>query len=104
MQNKSINHWRATPLDLGFLAAHRLPISDSYRAAVAASAGAATIYDYIRDHLGYRLEFSTAPRASLGGGRALTLTAAVSNYGFAAFANPRRVLLTLQVSEIVVDL
>jgi hypothetical protein len=106
MYNKSINQWMVTPLNMSVVDAHRLPMSPSYRAAVAATGDAATIYDYIRDHLGYRLEFSAPPSASLVGGdgdggsgtapRQLLVQGSVSNFGFSAPVNPRPVLLTLQ--------
>jgi hypothetical protein len=98
-KNKSLNQWMVTPLNLTFIDEHKLPISNAYRTAVASASAAgdgATIYEYIRDHLGYRLEFSTAPTVALAPNRTLSVIASVSNYGFSAFANPRSVLITLQ--------
>ena len=61
--NKSLNVWNSTPLNLSFVDHHKLPMSPAYRAAVVASGGGATIYEAIRDHLGYRLEVRGTPTA-----------------------------------------
>lgn len=93
--NKSLNVWNSTPLNLSFVDYHKLPMSPSYRAAVVASGGGATVYEYIRDHLGYRLEVRGTPTVAVVG-RTLTVNATISNYGFAAPVHPRPVLITLQ--------
>eukprot|EP00729_Bicosta_minor_P021654 gene21654-8585_t len=61
----------------------RLPISTGYVAEVAALPFF-SIFDYIRDHLGYRLEVA-----------AFIFAAELVNYGFAAPVNPRPVQLVL---------
>lgn len=52
--NKSLNVWTQTPLNVDFVRANRMPITDAY--AAAALTEHKTVYHYIRDHLGYRLE------------------------------------------------
>ena len=96
--NKSLNVWNSTPLNLSYVDHHKLPMSPAYRAAVVASGGGATVYEYIRDHLGYRLEVHGTPTASVVG-RTLTVNATISNFGFAAPVHPRPVLITLQGAQ-----
>merc|ERR1712070_144291 len=72
----------------------RLPLSDAY------SASPHTGYEYIRDHLGYRLElqaasFPTAVSAAPGKAFILDFSAQLVNFGFAAPINPRPVWLVL---------
>lgn len=56
--NKSINVWMQERLDGAWLREQRLPITKAYEADSNRTNG--TIYEYIRDHLGYRLELSEA--------------------------------------------
>jgi hypothetical protein len=95
-QNKSLNTWMQTPLNVSFIDAHKMPMSASYRAAVVKAGSGATVYEYIRDHLGYRFEFVGTPSVALSAPRTLTVRATLANYGFATLANPRAVVITLQ--------
>ena len=75
----AIDRWRATPVTAGLLAAYGVDCDPGYFA----GAPYRTAYDFIRDHLGYRL---VAKSASWEGGEA---RAVLHNYGFAAPVNPR---------------
>jgi hypothetical protein len=79
-----------TPLTLEQVKANRLPVSDGYFEAQR------TQFEYIRDHLGYRLELQRAafPGAVAAGGR-LSVRVELINRGFSTLHNPRPVLLVL---------
>lgn len=48
----------STPLNLSWLQKHQMPISSAFAAQSSRTGG--TVADYIREHLGYRLELTTA--------------------------------------------
>jgi hypothetical protein len=102
--NETINRWMRTALDLPQILQARLPISPAYAAAVH------TGFEYVRDHLGFRLELRTATFPSIlrvlpsvttlspnAGGPTVpfVFNASVVNWGFAAPINPRPLLLVL---------
>ena len=94
-----------TPLNVSWLQEHRMPISSAFAAESLAKNG--TVADYIREHLGYRLELTsaqaaiaqsdTAPRRNgvsavdIGEAREcnLTLRLRLVNRGFSAPVNRR---------------
>jgi hypothetical protein len=84
-RNKSINAMMQTPLNVTRLRADRLPLSDAYANFSTQHNG--SVYTYIRDHLGYRLELVHAS-AQLEGG-VLRLTLLLQNFGFSAPVNAR---------------
>jgi len=75
----AIDRWRATPVTPELLAAYGVDCDPDYFA----GAPYRTAYDFIRDHLGYRL---VAKGASVADGIARVT---IHNYGFAAPVNPR---------------
>ncbi len=77
----AIDRWKATPVTADLLAAYGIDCDSDYFA----GAPYRTAYDFIRDHLGYRLVVKSAAVAD---GEA---KAVLHNYGFAAPVNPRRV-------------
>ena len=97
-KNETIDIWMRTPLNVGRLIHDRLPVSSDY-----AQGRSHSGFEYVRDHLGYRLELQSAtfPKSlSLESSSDLTVTiksfkAALVNYGFAAPINPRPVYLAL---------
>lgn len=76
----AIDRWKATPVTADLLAAYGIDCDSDYFA----GAPYRTAYDFIRDHLGYRL---VAKSAACEGGTARVV---VHNYGFAAPVNPRK--------------
>ena len=95
---KSINHWQITPLDLNVVANERLPVSPAYLRS--ARDHSVSVYDYIRDHLGYRLEIAAVDvTIDLGTGAAGNSSASVAvsltNYGFSAPINTRDLKVVL---------
>ena len=92
--NETITRWTRTPLDVTRLRQDRLPISPAYAAVPH------TGFEYVRDHLGYRLELQWAAFAdTITPGAPLTFRAGLVNWGFAAPINPRPVLLVLLAAD-----
>lgn len=60
----SMMYWKETPITEAFLSENHMPISNGYFRKKDGSAAERNAFDYIRDHLGYRLELQTltAPR------------------------------------------
>lgn len=85
----SIDSWKATPFTADMLKAYGLPCDESYflRRPLPSA------YEYIRDHLGYRLEAVRTEGAF--DGKSYTGKAVARNVGFARPINPRQVYLVL---------
>lgn len=85
----SIDSWKATPVTAGMLKALGQPCDESYfqrQETVSA-------YEYIRDHLGYRLN-AIKTEGSFDG-KSFSGKAVIRNVGFARPINPRQVYLVL---------
>ena len=90
-----------TPLNVSHLFYDKLPISPAYMATNHSG------YEYLRDHLGYRLELESATwpdvvESNLASGSSIpsmmmpfTFSATLRNWGFAAPVNPRPVYLVV---------
>lgn len=97
-KNETIDLWMQSPLNVGQIVRDRLPVSMDY-----AVGRNHTGFEYVRDHLGYRLELQSATfpqRVALESASDVTVTipsfnASVVNFGFAAPINPRPVYLAL---------
>ncbi len=88
--------WMETPITLEQTAEALLPVSDNYFQDLDGDPVPRTQFEYIRDHLGYRLElqrasFTPAPKA----GGVLNVEVALINRGFAALMNQRPVEFAL---------
>jgi hypothetical protein len=94
-QNETIARWMRTPLDVDRLRQDRLPISDAY------ASTPHTGFEYVRDHLGYRLELQWAEfPATIEHGAPIKFDAGIVNWGFSAPINPRPVLLVLLSADL----
>ena len=94
----AIDAWKSSPVTSEFLDAYGIPHDREYFAGVPFR----TAFDYIRDHLGYRI---AAMSCKVGGGKAKVT---LHNYGFAAPINPRKAYFAVvspdgNVSEIPLD-
>ena len=92
----SIDHWMETPVSAGKLQEEKLPISDSYFNDYAGRSVERTFFEYIRDHLGYRIELQQAvfPK-SIDNDQKLNVKVDLINRGFSTLINPRPVYLVL---------
>ncbi|MFF4507881.1 DUF4832 domain-containing protein [Streptomyces sp. NPDC001401] len=85
--------WKTTTLTKTQATAAKLPVSDGYFTDSHGNSVARTHFDYIRDHLGYRIEIRQARYAKVSSG--LSVQVDLVNWGFAAPKHPRPALLTL---------
>ena len=92
----SIDDWMQTPLTEEEVSAAKLPLSHDYFRDASGNQVARTQFEYIRDHLGYRIEIqrATFPGVISKGGK-LTAEAELINRGFSTIHNPRPVYLVL---------
>jgi hypothetical protein len=102
-ENKSLNTWIHTPLDVHFIREEQLPITDAYANESANRNG--TIYEYIRDHLGFRLELQSATAAvERNGSRAvIRLDLVMQNHGMGAPVNARDWTIALLSSGVTTN-
>jgi len=96
----SIDKWMQTEVTKADLEREALPISDGYFEEKNGRQVRRTIFEYIRDHLGYRLELQKArfPR-SLEKGSPIDVEIELANRGFSTVINPRPVYLVLIDAE-----
>ena len=52
----SMMYWKETPITEAFLKENKMPVSDGYFRNQDGTPAERTVFDYIRDHLGYRIE------------------------------------------------
>jgi hypothetical protein len=92
----SIDDWMRAPLTAAQAREARLPVSDGWFDDGAGGESPRTAFEYIRDHLGYRLELRTARfPGALKAGEPVSVRIEIVNRGFAAPCNPRPVVLAL---------
>lgn len=92
----SIDHWRRRTVTPEELVLNRLPVSRDWFTDFEGKAVERTAFEYIRDHLGYRIELQEAslPR-KLRSGRSLQLSIKLINRGFSTLFHPRPVYIVL---------
>ena len=92
----SIDDWMRTPLTEKQARQAKLPVSDSYFKDAYGNETARTQFEYVRDHLGYRIELqrATFPKVLPMNGK-LTVEAELINRGFSTIHNPRPVYFVL---------
>jgi hypothetical protein len=94
-----MDRWRTRTLTPEKLKAESLPLSDGYFSDVYGKPVARTEFDYLRDHLGYRLELQEARLTeNVKTGETMQVEIDVINRGFSTLFNPRQVYLVL-ISE-----
>lgn len=92
----SLNEWKNDSLDINFLKMNYLPISDGYFESSKGQKVNRTIFEYIRDHLGYRLELQSCTYPSkVTVGKNFAVSIELVNRGFAPTINPRPIYLVL---------
>ncbi len=88
--------WMTTPMDPARVAEAKLPVSDGYFEDAEGNPVTRTQFEYIRDHLGYRLELREAAwPESVTAGAPLTFSVSLINRGFSTLINPRPVFMAL---------
>ncbi len=96
-ENTGINKWHSTFISKEDAKKWHLPLSDRYFENLDGEAVNRSSYDYIRDHLGYRLELqkSTFTKTS----KVVTVKTDIINRGFSAPQNPRNIYYVLLNAE-----
>ena len=98
--SENINAWMATPLNISRIWncggptwwPCEMPLPPAYAAALPNR----SVFEYIRDLLGYRVQLNSADfPAAVALGDELTVSARVTNFGFAAPVSPRLVYIVL---------
>lgn len=92
----SIDDWMKTPLTIEQAREAKLPLSDGYFMDADGNDVSRTQFEYIRDHLGYRLELqrATFPQ-DMKTGDVLTVEVELINRGFGVIHNPRPIYFVL---------
>ncbi len=99
--NYSIEVWKRVPVDPMFLIDNNLPMSDGYFESETGKHIWRSYYEYIRDHLGYRIELQSAELHRENG--RLKGEIRLVNRGLSAPVNPRTVYLRLDDAAIKLD-
>jgi uncharacterized protein DUF4832/uncharacterized protein DUF4874 len=99
-RNFSIDRWMSTPIDPKRLQESKMPISDGYFQDAFGQPVSRTRFEYIRDHLGYRLELqqATFPKQVPRGDK-LPVEIELINRGFSTLHVPRPVCVVLIGSD-----
>lgn len=92
----SIDEWKSEMIKPEFLKENNLPFSDNYFKDAKGKIVPRSIFEYIRDHLAYRLELTKGsyPKKAISG-KSFKAAFNLVNRGFAAPINPRLVYLVL---------
>lgn len=106
----SMMYWKETPIQEQYLKEKRMPVSDGYFRNRDGSAAQRNAFEYIRDHLGYRLELQELQIDTLKhtDSYVLDLSLTLINRGFATLFNEHPVYFVLvdehnQVKEFLTD-
>lgn len=92
----SMSYWKETPISENFLLENKMPISDGYFKKKDGSKVKRNVFDYIRDHLGYRIELQkmTLPKI-LTIGCSNFIEISLINRGFSTLFNEHPVYIVL---------
>lgn len=93
----SMLYWKDTPIDEEYLKESRMPVSDKYFQKQDGSRAQRNAFEYIRDHLGYRLELQELKIDTLYGSDSYTLDLSLKliNRGFATLFNEHPIYFVL---------
>lgn len=104
----SMMYWKETVVPETFLRENRMPVSSGYFQKKDGSRVERSVFDYIRDHLGYRLELQGLEVKKKAGGKEAEVELQLMNRGFSALFNEHPVYLVLvdrkgKVTEFLTD-
>ena len=92
----SLDEWKTETIKPDFLKKNHLPFSPNYFKDAKGKLVPRSIFEYIRDHLGYRLELTKGSYpVKVIAGKGFKAEFSLVNRGFAAPVNPREVYLVL---------
>ncbi|MEG1935028.1 MAG: DUF4874 domain-containing protein, partial [Rikenellaceae bacterium] len=92
----SMIYWKETPITEEFLLSNHMPISDSYFRNSNGDKVERNVFDYIRDHLGYRIELQSldAPK-SVSASSPDSIEIKLVNRGFATMFNDHKAYIVI---------
>lgn len=91
----SMMYWKETPVTKAFLQENKMPVSDGYFSKKDGSEVERNVFDYIRDHLGYRIELQEALVPSALSSNNNKVEISLINRGFSTLFNEHPVYLAL---------
>ena len=93
----SMMYWKETPITEAFLMENRMPVSDGYFRKKDGTPVQRMAFDYIRDHLGYRIELQELNIRPLNGKQKGKMSVEISliNRGFSTLFNEHPVYLVV---------
>jgi len=92
----SMQVWKETPLSLDFLIQNRMPVSANYFENKDGSTAQRNVFEYVKDHLGYRIELQQLRiPESIKKSTSNELNLDVINRGFSTVFNPSSVYFVL---------
>ena len=92
----AIDYWRKAPVSKESLLEVHLPVSDGWFEDAYGEPVERTQFEYIRDHLGYRLELQWASfPETVQVGKRMEVTFEIVNRGFSTLFNPRTAYIVL---------
>lgn len=91
----SMMHWKRTPVTPEYLREQGMPLSENYFLNADGTPAMRTAFDYIRDHLGYRLDLQALKIEGDGRKKPLRLDLSLINRGFATLFNEHEVHFVL---------
>lgn len=100
VDNYSMDIWKKVPCDPLFLIDSGLPMSDGYFNDASGKHVWRSYYEYIRDHMGYRLELN---EVKVDAAENIEVEVKLTNRGFSAPVNPRKVLFVLEKEGKIYD-
>jgi hypothetical protein len=89
----SMMYWKETPIPETFLKENKMPFSPDYFTNSAGKKVERNVFDYIRDHLGYRIELQSLKYTT--GKQYTSVDISLINRGFSTIINQRPVYLVL---------
>lgn len=95
---QNVVNWMNSPVTRGYLDTLGLLYDDSYFFNDRGEEVARSAFEFIRDHLGYRLNIKSGSSSSFRKGR-LSYEVCLTNTGFATVVNPKKVSLVLLNAE-----
>lgn len=91
----SMMYWKETPIEETYLKENRMPVSDGYFKKKDGTPVQRTAFDYIRDHLGYRIELQELDVVSSNRPYALNVRLTLINRGFSTLFNEHPVYIVM---------
>ena len=94
----NITNWKSQTVTADMLASYEILFDESYFMNEEGTEVSRSFFDFVRDHLGYRLNLSSESAVSAEGGQ-LSYDLSLTNTGFSTVVNPKEVYIVLIASD-----